>query len=430
MNPARRLAGLDGPLLGQVHPLDRDLTAIGSHPACDVVIPPTDAAIAARHAAVIRAETGWSVRDLDSPAGVLVNGIRISRERRLNPGDTIQLGPTGPRLRFEAAGGRSDPLVRRARRLRRLLGGLGVAGLAAGSYFAGRLVLGPDDVARQRAALLARVDSLAAVLETAEAREGALALRLAEATREADAARRSLAASGANRAALDSMAGVVDTLARRQTTLVRAASFDLPAVVAAGRASVALLLVERDDRSTVSGTAVAVRSAQDTSWLLTSRHLVVDSTGGVPRRLGVAFDGTAQLFEALLVRSDPDHDLALLRVVIRGGTPHLPGFAPPPAAGTPLAVLTFPLGLDLASSGDWRRTGVSASAFTATVVQADRDRVVLDSYGSPGMSGSPVLNGRGEVVGLVYGGAPDSGGRIVFAVPGDALAAMLATGSP
>lgn len=429
MKTARRLAGLDGRLAGQAFPLDRDLTTLGTHAACDLALSPAEhPAVAERHAAIIREDAGWAVRDLDSPAGTRVNGVRIRRERRLNPGDTIQLGEDGPRLRFEVASG-PDPALRRARRWRVALRTLaaGVVGMTA--YLAWHAVARPDERARQRAELLARVDSLTGVLLAAEARESTLAVRLAEAARDADATRRQLAAVAVGDVGMDSLARVVDALQRDQAALVRATEFDLVAVTAAHRQAVALLLVERQDGTAITGTAVAVRSSGDTTWVLTSRHLVVDSAGRVPRRIGLAFDGTAQVFEALLVRSDPDHDLAQLRLAVRGGTPAVTAMGPTPPPGSPVAVITFPLGLELASGGDWRRTGVAASTFTATLVQADADRLVLDGYGSPGMSGSPVLNGRGEIVGLVFGGARDSGGRLVYAVPGAALQAMLEAGA-
>jgi S1-C subfamily serine protease len=281
-----------------------------------------------------------------------------------------------------------------------------------------------------RATLLARVDSLATVLRAAEARESTLATRLQEAVAEAAETRALLATPDGDGTSLDALTRRVDRLGAAQGGLLRAAEFDAATVVAAHRDAVALLLVEHEDRSMVSGTAVAIYRSGDTSWVATSRHLVVDSTARAARRIGLAFDGTAQVFEALLVGSDLKHDLALLRVVIRGGTPVIPGTAAGPPPGTPVAVITFPLGLDLAATGDWRVTGVSASAFTATVTQATAQRLVLDGYGSPGMSGSPVLSGAGDIVGIIFGGVPDAGSRVVFAVPGEALRSLLAQVGP
>ncbi|MFN2316329.1 MAG: trypsin-like peptidase domain-containing protein [Gemmatimonadales bacterium] len=420
------LRRLDGHHAGQAHPLTRDVTTVGSHPASDLRLDSEPSpGIAPRHAAVIRDPTGWVIRHLEDQAGTWVNGARVRRERRLHPGDTLQLGEHGPAFRFETDNlAPAAVLARQTPAMRWALLILGVGMVVAVGWLGWRGTMTPPD--GQRESLLARVDSLATVLRAAEARESTLAARLEEAVAEAAQTRVLLANPDGDGTSLDALARRVDRLGDAQGGLLRATEFDVTTVVAAHRDAVALLLVEHANRSLVSGTAVAIHRSGDTSWVATSRHLVVDSTARTARRIGLAFDGTAQVFEALLVGSDLAHDLALLRVVIDGGTPVIPGMAAGPAPGTPVAVITFPLGLGLATSGDWRVRGVTASAFTATVTQVTEQRLVLDGYGSPGMSGSPVLSGAGEIVGIIFGGGPGAGSRVVFAVPGEALRSLLA----
>ena len=48
----------------------------------------------------------------------------------------------------------------------------------------------------------------------------------------------------------------------------------------------------------------------------------------------------------------------------------------------------------------------------------------IDAYGAHGMSGSPVFDARGLVVGVVYGG-PKESPQIIYAVPSDKLADLL-----
>lgn len=416
MTVAPRLARLDGRPAGRLDPLRRAFTTLGTHPSCDLSLDAADyPTLAARHAAVIRAPTGWAIRDLDSESGTWVNGHRVRREQPLAPGDEIRLGESGPRFRFEIGAGHPVPGGRR--RMVLVL----VAAAAVLAVWGAAVTVGSSRrTSAAREVLLARVDSLTRVLATVERRESTFIARLDVAVAEAEAARAAVAAETGS-ARLDSLTQLVDRLVAEQATLIQAARFDLAAVADTNRGAVAMLLVEHADRSVIAGTAVAVHRSGDTTWAITSRHLVVDETGVVAQRLGLVFDRSAQVFEAILLRSHPGHDLALLRVVIRGGTPVVRGIAVAPAIGTPVAVITYPLGLDLASSGDWRRSGVEASTFTATVAQITPDRLMLDGYGSPGMSGSPLLNAEGYVVGIVYGGATDSNGRLVLAVPGRAV---------
>jgi S1-C subfamily serine protease len=139
----------------------------------------------------------------------------------------------------------------------------------------------------------------------------------------------------------------------------------------------------------------------------------------------VLFDGTAQNFRASLERVHPEVDLALVRVVIRGGTPVAADLADQEAVGTPVATLTFPLELDLAPGAAWRQTGVTATAFRATVVAVDANLLELEGYGAEGMSGSPVFNAGGAVVGVIFGGGAGTRGRVVLAVPAGRVRELL-----
>lgn len=428
MTDQPRLACLDGRLAGQHLPLTRNANTLGVDPRCDVpLLPDEPGAVAARHVVILRDSAGWVLRDLGSPLGTWLNGERLARESRLAPGDTLRLGESGPAFRFELGAGPTslldyhrDPRVRRARRVRGALAIVMLAlilGVGWGAWHSGVIPWGARAGQDQ---LIARIDSLRAQLQVAEAREAGIAGELAAALAAADSAR-DVVRLGTDAAGLTRL---VDSLAARNVVLQRASDFDLPAVVAAHRGAVALLLSEPADLRPISGTAVAIAGRGDTSWVLTSRHLVVDSTGRPARRIGLVFDGSAQVFEAVLVRSDPDHDLSLLRIVIRGGTPVIPRLAEEVDIGTPLAVVTFPLGFDAAAS-DWRRSGVRASAFTATLAQAGEDRMVLEGYGTQGMSGSPVLTGAGSVAGVVYGGVAGSDGRLVLAVPAAVVRRLL-----
>jgi hypothetical protein len=70
---------------------------IGRSRDCDIVL--GDGNVSRRHAEVAPSESGWTVTDLNSTNGVLVNGRRISGSAQLQSGDRMELGTT--ELRFE-----------------------------------------------------------------------------------------------------------------------------------------------------------------------------------------------------------------------------------------------------------------------------------------------------------------------------------------
>lgn len=98
--PPARLAGPGGRLVltqGHSQPAQFDLSArpdlyIGCSESCDLVIH-DDPAVSRRHAQIQRTPGGHDIVDLDSSAGLRVNGRTVSRAH-LRPGDRIQLGDT------------------------------------------------------------------------------------------------------------------------------------------------------------------------------------------------------------------------------------------------------------------------------------------------------------------------------------------------
>jgi S1-C subfamily serine protease len=61
---------------------------------------------------------------------------------------------------------------------------------------------------------------------------------------------------------------------------------------------------------------------------------------------------------------------------------------------------------------------VARTSLTAgTVSKVLSDLVQVDGYGAEGSSGSPIFDRAGNVVAVLYGGQPGTGGRIVFGVP-------------
>jgi ABC-type multidrug transport system ATPase subunit/pSer/pThr/pTyr-binding forkhead associated (FHA) protein len=95
--------------------LNGPVIRLGRSPTADVVFPPNDTAISANHAKVVSQNGELIVFDTESKNGVYVNGGRVGRAK-LNPGDVVRLGPTGPELRFALSVGAEKPSLAEALR--------------------------------------------------------------------------------------------------------------------------------------------------------------------------------------------------------------------------------------------------------------------------------------------------------------------------
>jgi hypothetical protein len=84
--------------------LENELT-IGRDPNCTIIFDARRDDIVSRHHAVIRItrgeRLGFAIADLGSANGTLINGTRINSEVELLPGDTVQLGVSGPVFDFD-----------------------------------------------------------------------------------------------------------------------------------------------------------------------------------------------------------------------------------------------------------------------------------------------------------------------------------------
>ncbi len=95
-----RLVVLSSPALeaGEVLTLDAHPLTVGRGATNDVALS-VDEYASSRHARFEPRRDGIFVEDIGSTNGTFVNGIRVTRERRLVPGDVVRIGETD--LRFE-----------------------------------------------------------------------------------------------------------------------------------------------------------------------------------------------------------------------------------------------------------------------------------------------------------------------------------------
>src|SRR3954468_448838 len=98
-----KLIVLAGAKEGLEIPLKKDKFLIGRAKEC--ALRAGSEAISRRHCAILHRETGWTVRDLGSRNGTLVNDERITKEVPLKDGDLLRVGP----LEFRVVAVESKP---------------------------------------------------------------------------------------------------------------------------------------------------------------------------------------------------------------------------------------------------------------------------------------------------------------------------------
>jgi serine protease Do len=149
----------------------------------------------------------------------------------------------------------------------------------------------------------------------------------------------------------------------------------------------------RDAAAVVSGTGFLCGN----DLVATNYHVIKEGT-----RWEVSFPTIHQSFDLKLMVSDKANDLALLRIVSKAGESMVAKpltIADSQAArmGEELYTLGFPLG-DLLGSGHKVATGILSSS---TGLEDDPRLFQISVPTQPGNSGGPVLNERGEVVGIL-----------------------------
>lgn len=444
---------LDGATAGEISVVRQEFATIGRHPSTDITFDAQgDLEVSGRHAAVFRQGDHWAVRDLGSTNGTWVNDSRIKGDRALAADDIIRLGANGPRLVFRPGSGEpaTVPATRRSptalpgqaapsntTRIRaeverqtgtwkRVTGAVTLMAALIGLGLAGLAWRENRAFEAERNRLLARADTALAQLEATTTTVLALRSALDSARRVTHRFRTAVAESDGKAGDLQRLSSDLTTRLDDNIAVVRAAEFDAAAILKDNGDAIALVIAEFVDGRRVAGTGFAVRVRGDTGWIATVRHLVLDSQGRSPTRLGVIFNGSNQNFRAeVAARADSD-DVALLTVRIRGGVPVVRRLGGVPPAGDPVAILGYPFGFDFPVGGDWRRLGVSVSSFAGSISATSLRRLDIKGFGATGSSGSPLFNAAGEVIGVVFGGDPASAGGIVYATPVAALEKLLA----
>lgn len=172
-----------------------------------------------------------------------------------------------------------------------------------------------------------------------------------------------------------------------------------------------------------TGSGFVIRSTSSASYILTNNH--VANGAGSPADITVTFQDESQV-SATVVGSDPSYDLAVLKVA-RGNLPVAQlGNSGDVVVGDQTIAIGSPLGL----SGTVTSGIVSALERPVTAGGQDAasfiSAIQTDAAINPGNSGGPLINSRGQVIGVnsaiatlgnsVLGGQSGSIG-LGFAIP-------------
>jgi S1-C subfamily serine protease len=441
---------LSGARAGQSEVFDKSTILIGRKPANDLRFDLRgDLDVSGDHAR-IREEAGqWSVVDTGSTNGTYVNGQMVRGEAPIKDGDIIAFGKNGPTVEVRAKGDatgktpaipRTDP--RRAvktaietpsrmtthervavavnaqtRPMKVMLWGsiIGLSAIAVAAYWFGTRD-GRAQVAEMQR-MLAKADSSSAALQE-RVRTGDTVLAKAL-QRQMDSLRAKVqeAASHGSDQQVAAVTQEIEQHNIRQASLVR---MDMTAISQANDRAVAFLYSELDGEPR-GGTAFGITKS---GLMVTNRHNVKsESTQATSARLLVKFSNGTDTLSARVVKVIDDADLALIQINRPGNDyPVVTGISakgdvPVGAAAT---VIGFPLSLETPMEAGTVNTTLTAGIVSKRIPSL----LQLDAYGAHGMSGSPVFDTRGLVVGVVYGG-PKEAPQLIYAVPSDRLAAML-----
>ena len=440
----RILTGARG---GHRERFDKRVVALGRHLESDLRFDPNeDLDVSSRHAEIVAGpDSTYRIRDRASTNGTFVNGLRIAGEETLNDGDVIWLGAEGPQIEVRIPGARmpgsevpstavrsSQPRVSTGERVkvavRRETAGMRrvlvaslvlLVGAVGTAYWVGHREARSQ--VSELMTLLAQSDSTAARLQARLADLGDTTFASALRQQDAELAQRVRSTSAnATPVVLDSLK---NELRRRQTIQQGIALLNLSMISVKNDAAIAFLVTELDGKP-YGGTAFGITTS---GLLVTNKHNVRSPVTGRPStRLGVKYANTDVLLHAHVVAVSPDStvDLALVQVNEPGRYPVVAGVARTLAdlhPGSPVVTIGFPHALDTPMEGNLVKTSLTAG----TVSKLLPDLLQIDAYASHGSSGSPVFDANGWVVAVIYGGDPQSQGRLTYAVPSAGLDGIL-----
>ncbi len=159
---------------------------------------------------------------------------------------------------------------------------------------------------------------------------------------------------------------------------------------------------------------------EGTGWVAADGIVVTNAhvANGSPAP-GVRIEGRGRPLRSEPIYYDDNDDVAILHAPAAKGVPTLP-LAGKPRAGTTTVVLGFPFGERYKARE--ARLGHTASPSRRQQRGVHRGHRAITPLRAglgigPGSSGSPVIDKRGRVAGMIFAGRDPDGGRDAFAIP-------------
>ena len=465
-----------GSRAGQREQFDKSVISIGRNPINDFRFhPELDPDVSSKHAEIRVLESKVTLIDLDSTNGTFVNGQRVQGSRALFEGDLIGFGGDGPKVEFHisavepastristpedgqgavpvsaaaaaaavplrASTPKRDTAMRIADAVHLQTGKLRamIIGLAVLVIVGGGLMYWFNH--RESAAATARIDTLLKSNDSLSAQMGktmasmkgkvaGLDAALSSSKSDVDKLRariRSEMANG-NDEQVTKLTEQLDASDSRQRALYGAAQVNYEAINAKNSPAIVFLVIGFPNGSLVSGSGFNVAPS---GLIVTNRHVVQDAEGHPASRVAILFNNTVGFKHAHVVSVSKTDELAFIKVDDAGSYPVVAGVAKDAAlhVGAPVAVIGFPLGTSTAGNngdGNISKMRATSTLGVGTVSKTLDDVVQFDSWAAQGSSGSAVFDKRGFVIGVLFGGAAESNGRIIYAVPSNRLVAQM-----
>ena len=154
--------------------------------------------------------------------------------------------------------------------------------------------------------------------------------------------------------------------------------------------AVVRVVVPDRDRATSLGSGALVAVTDQHGLVVTNWHVVRDAAGPI-----VIYFPDGFRSGATLLKTDRDWDLAALAIWRPYATP-IPLAAEPPRPGEPLAIAGY-------GSGQYRLIAGRCTQYVAPARNQPFEMVELSAPARQGDSGGPILNGRGELAGVLFG---------------------------